>query len=215
MSEQADFRLPAGFRNVPKSSTVDYFQRQWESCKSKRESDKGDEAKMTAERCSFSGAATLPTVAAERKGIPITTGVLDYFPDAIAEIARVSKAGSEQHHPGKMLHWDKNKSTDEADSLVRHLIQRGGRDVDGMRHTAKMAWRALALLQREIEADRNQKEHKPKCSCRIEMIPGAFTRIFSKSCPVKGHAEAACSCIIADPSKPHDCDLYKDIRSGL
>ena len=47
MSEQTDFRLPAGFRNVPKSSTVDYFQRQWESCKSKRESDKGDEAKMS------------------------------------------------------------------------------------------------------------------------------------------------------------------------
>lgn len=86
-----------------------------------------------------------------RKETPITTGVLDYFPLAIAEIARVSKAGNDQHNPGQPLHWAKDKSTDHADCLVRHLLERGTVDTDGMRHTAKVAWRALALLQTELE----------------------------------------------------------------
>ncbi len=93
----------------------------------------------------------LPTTAKERKGYPITTGVLDYFPDAIAEIARVSKAGNDQHNPGEPLHWAREKSTDHADCISRHLLERGTLDTDGQRHSAKMAWRALALLQTELE----------------------------------------------------------------
>lgn len=87
----------------------------------------------------------------ERKDTPIATGVLDYFPLALAEVARVSKAGNDQHNPGQPLHWDKSKSTDHADSLLRHLVERGTIDVDGQRHSAKVAWRALALLQTELE----------------------------------------------------------------
>lgn len=93
-------------------------------------------------------------VAKERKQYPITSGVLDFFPDAVAEVAHVSWAATDQHHPGEPMHWDRTKSTDEADALVRHLIDRGKRDTDGLRHSAKVAWRALALLQREIEAER-------------------------------------------------------------
>jgi hypothetical protein len=93
-----------------------------------------------------------PIDAKARKALPITTGVLDYFPDALLEVAKVSKAGNEQHHPGEPLNWDKTKSTDEADALLRHLIDRGKIDSDGMRHSAKVAWRSLALLQRELEA---------------------------------------------------------------
>jgi hypothetical protein len=33
-------------------------------------------------------------------------------------------------------------------------MDRGKADSDGMRHSAKMAWRALALLQREIEGEK-------------------------------------------------------------
>lgn len=97
---------------------------------------------------------TLPTDSAERKRTPITTGVLDYFPDAIAELARVSFIGNEQHNPGEPLHWAREKSTDHADCIVRHLLERGTVDSDGTRHTAKMAWRALALLQTELEGER-------------------------------------------------------------
>lgn len=99
----------------------------------------------------------LPASAAERKGIPITTGVLDYFPLALMEVARCSKAGNDQHNPGQPLHWSKHLSTDHADCLVRHLVDRGTIDTDGIRHSAKVAWRALALLQMELENDANIK----------------------------------------------------------
>jgi hypothetical protein len=95
---------------------------------------------------------TLPTDPKERKGFPVCTGVLDYFPDAIAAVAAVSKAGNEQHNPGEPLHWARGKSMDQADTIVRHLMERGTLDTDGHRHSAKVAWRALALLQLEIEA---------------------------------------------------------------
>lgn len=99
----------------------------------------------------------IPTDAKERKSIPIVTGVLDYFPDAIAEVARVSLAGNKQHHEDKPLHWDRSKSADHADALGRHLLSRGKRDVDGERHSAKIAWRALALLQEEIDSEKEQR----------------------------------------------------------
>jgi hypothetical protein len=95
----------------------------------------------------------LPTDPAERKNLPICTGVLDYFPRALAEVARVSKAGSDQHHPGQPLHWEKGKSTDHADCIARHLLDRFSRDSDGQRHAAKLAWRALALLETLLEAE--------------------------------------------------------------
>lgn len=91
--------------------------------------------------------------AEERKQRPLYSGVLVYFPDALLEVARCSWVGNEQHNPGQPLHWDRSKSTDEADALARHLLAAGTRDTDGVRHTAKVAWRALALLQKEIEAE--------------------------------------------------------------
>lgn len=97
----------------------------------------------------------VPTDDQKRKSIPICTGVLDYFPDALLAVAEVSRAGNEQHNPGEPLHWAKEKSTDESNSLLRHMIDRGKRDKDGQRHSAKIAWRALALLQREIDAEKS------------------------------------------------------------
>lgn len=88
-----------------------------------------------------------------RKQRPVFSGVLKYFPDALLEVAYTSWIGNEQHNPGEALHWAKEKSTDEADALIRHLMEAGTIDTDGVRHSAKVAWRALALLQREIEAE--------------------------------------------------------------
>ena len=107
-------------------------------------------------------AMLLPTDPAVRKGTPITTGVLDYFPLALAEVARVSKAGNDQHNPGQPLHWDKTKSLDHADCIARHLIDRGTLDTTDsppQRHSAKLAWRALALLETELAAE--LAERKP------------------------------------------------------
>lgn len=96
--------------------------------------------------------STLPTGSSARKDIPITTGVIDYFPAALAAVAAVSKAGNDKHNPGEPLHWARSKSTDEADAIGRHLIERGGVDPEtGQRHSAQLAWRALALLQKELE----------------------------------------------------------------
>lgn len=94
---------------------------------------------------------SLPMDAAKRKAIPLATGCIDYFPDALAAVADLSRVGGEQHNPGMPLFWDKSKSTDHGDALMRHFIERGTFDVDGVRHSAKVAWRALALLQTEIE----------------------------------------------------------------
>lgn len=104
------------------------------------------------------GLKGLPTDAAERKAAPITSGVLDYFPLAIAEVAKISKLGNDQHNPGQPLHWARGKSTDHADCISRHLIERGAMDNDGARHSAKLAWRALALLQEELEDEQNKPE---------------------------------------------------------
>jgi len=98
-------------------------------------------------------ANVLPTEAADRKKIPLGTGVLDYFTSALIEVAKVSYAGNEQHNPGQPLHWSRGKSNDHADTLIRHFMERGTVDTDGMRHSAKMVWRALAVLQMELEAE--------------------------------------------------------------
>ena len=100
----------------------------------------------------------LPTNSEQRKTYPITRGVLDYFPDAIAAVAKVSFVGNEQHNPGQEMHWDRKKSPDHADCITRHLLERGTLDDDGLSHSAKVAWRALALLQIEIEGDEKTKE---------------------------------------------------------
>ena len=93
----------------------------------------------------------LVTVAQQRKNTPVFSGVLNYFPDALREVARCSKVGNDQHNAGQPLHWDRSKSTDELDALTRHLLEAGTIDTDGIRHSAKVAWRSLANLQKEIE----------------------------------------------------------------
>lgn len=111
----------------------------------------------------------------ERKDRPLARGVLDYFPDALMEVANLSLVANEQHNPGEPMHWAKGKSTDEADALLRHLIDRGRIDTDGLRHSAKVAWRALAMLQREIEAER--EEIAQGTGTEVSFLPEQFLRV--------------------------------------
>lgn len=91
--------------------------------------------------------------AAERKGMPVYSGVLKYFGDALKEVSKCSLAGQKQHNHGNELYWDKNKSTDNEDAMVRHLIDHSVNPVDddGVLHLAKCAWRALAALQIHLD----------------------------------------------------------------
>jgi hypothetical protein len=90
--------------------------------------------------------------AKERKATPVFSGVLKYFPNALKEVSKCSQAGNDQHHPNTPLHWDMEKSKDELDALTRHLIDHSIEplDEDGQLHLAKVAWRALAALERYL-----------------------------------------------------------------
>lgn len=90
--------------------------------------------------------------AVKRKGQPVYSGVLAYFPNAIKAVAECSKTGNDQHHPDKPLHWDMSKSSDEKDALMRHLMDHSidPIDSDGVLHLSKVAWRALAALERYL-----------------------------------------------------------------
>jgi len=94
----------------------------------------------------------LPTDAQERKRCPVYSGVVKYFPDALVAVARCSQVGNDQHNPGQHLHWDKSKSADELDALMRHIIEGEWESV---------AWRALANLQREIDKGYVPKSFTP------------------------------------------------------
>lgn len=99
----------------------------------------------------------------QRKKRPMASGVLDYFPDALAMVAYVSWVGNEKHNPGQPLHWARGKSTDHADCVIRHSATRdeadvveivradGNKDWYALPHRALVAWRALADLQEYME----------------------------------------------------------------
>lgn len=126
----------------------------------------------------------------DRKRYPICTGVLDYFPDALLAVAEVSQRATEQHHPGSPMHWDRAKSTDEVDALLRHLIQRGTKDTDGIRHSAKVAWRALAALQKELEEQEGRE--LSRASRRTEENKGLYKQAGSAAQVVSGLLYAYC-----------------------
>lgn len=92
------------------------------------------------------------TDAQRRKLTPMCSGFLDYFPDAIAAVSRVSRAGNERHNPGQPLHWSRDKSSDHADCVIRHMATRNEIDpASGETHLAHAAWRVMALLQLQEE----------------------------------------------------------------
>ncbi len=101
---------------------------------------------------------TLPTDSAGRKEVPLYRGLVQYFPAALAGVAKVSKRGNDKHQAGKPLQHSRNKSGDHPDCILRHLIDltedhgRGlGRDEDGVPQVLYIAWRSLALAQQWLE----------------------------------------------------------------
>lgn len=93
---------------------------------------------------------TLPRDSAERKSIPVLSGVVRYAPAALVCVAVVSRVGNDKHNPGQPLHHARGKSNDHPDCLLRHEIDAGD-EPDELEHAACEAWRALIKLQELCE----------------------------------------------------------------
>lgn len=110
---------------------------------------------------------TLPTDSEARKGIPLFSGCFQYFPAALAGVARWSKLGNDKHNPGQPMHHSRGKSGDHADCVLRHLMDLAAKLAEYERshqlalelfeyqpvppaildECDALAWRALALSQ--------------------------------------------------------------------
>lgn len=89
------------------------------------------------------GTKALPTDPIARKMIPVYTGFISYFPKAIAAVSKISLVGGIQHgQTAETLHWDRSKSGDELDALMRHILDKDW---------AQVAWRAMANLEKQME----------------------------------------------------------------
>ena len=86
----------------------------------------------------------------ERKEVAVSRGLMAYFPDALALIARHSVRSNEKHNPGQPVHWSREKSADHEDCIARHslavAVDQNSMDGDAP-HIICRAWRALAALQ--------------------------------------------------------------------
>lgn len=87
---------------------------------------------------------------AGRKRVPMFTGFVDYFPDAVAAVAEHSFKGNDKHNPGQPLHHARGKSMDHTDCILRHASNYDGMDGDALEVVA-LAWRAMALAQEVLE----------------------------------------------------------------
>jgi hypothetical protein len=102
---------------------------------------------------------TLPTDSAERKNYPMLSGLLNYFPAALAGAANTSKLGNDKHNPGQPLHHARGKSMDHGDCIIRHLMdtenlkasfkagESSVKQSDILLEANQLVWRALAYSQ--------------------------------------------------------------------
>lgn len=86
----------------------------------------------------------LPEESEARKEYPLARGLFDYFPAALAAVARHSYKGNQKHTPGQPLQHARHLSSDHMDAALRHLMER---DLEGA------AWRVLAALQIQLESE--------------------------------------------------------------
>lgn len=110
----------------------------------------------------------LPEDDKERKLLPMLKMVTGYFPKALREVTRVCVANNTRFNPDRDpadIRWARGKSPDQLGSAFRHIVEHevdgktfemvGGVDIYVL---AEAAWRVLAALELEIEAQENQAE---------------------------------------------------------
>lgn len=81
------------------------------------------------------------------------SSVIYYWPNALAALAELNVQGNMQHYGNAdNVQWVHKVSNKHIDKLLNHLIDHGTLDTDGIRHSTKVAWRALANLEDELIA---------------------------------------------------------------
>ena len=99
----------------------------------------------------------LPTGSKERKQIPVWSGLFKYFPKALISVSQQSMIGHLQHYkPDEPMHWDRSKSADDWDALLRHMISLqeaiDAGDKAGIKeHAGAVAWRGLAVTEKALD----------------------------------------------------------------
>lgn len=87
----------------------------------------------------------LPDDSAKRKEFPIYRGLFQLFPNALAEVSHHTYLNCRKHLgedlPEGTCAWDKSKSQDELDAMLRHIMEEDW---------VAVAWRALGHLEREL-----------------------------------------------------------------
>ena len=96
----------------------------------------------------------LPEDAKTRKSFPVFEGWFNYFPSAHLLASHISWLGQQQHGPDQPLQWNREKSPDQLDACIRHLIE--ARNESDPKARAKLYaqafWRLGAQTQVAIEA---------------------------------------------------------------
>lgn len=103
------------------------------------------------DRENFRSRSSLPEDDDQRKLYPMAEGCLDYFPNALAEVSRISYEGNQKHNPNQPMHWNRSKSVNHRNSIIRHTVDSVPNTEAAIEHAAQAAWRALAHLQEKIE----------------------------------------------------------------
>lgn len=149
---------------------------------------------------------TLPTDSDERKKYPMYSGLICYFPAALAGVAMHSFIAGEKHTKGQPMHHARGKSGDHADCIGRHLtdladmtawFERGGHlDADRDEQIAAIlaeanaqAWRALALSQ-ELHEKYGGAPLAP--AARLPEPTPQMSLLDEPRCAVCGQARCSC-----------------------
>jgi hypothetical protein len=83
--------------------------------------------------------AIFPEDDEERQKYAVGTFICEFFPHAIAELARFSYDMQQKHNPGAPMGWAKEKSVGDGNQIFRHQMDGEFREV---------AWRGLEQLER-------------------------------------------------------------------
>lgn len=174
---------------------------------------------------------TLPTDYDERKGLPLWTFLMEYFPLAFLALVRISVAGDKQHlnnsEPGK-IRWAREKSTDQLNTALRHQFDYGtGQkyDVDGHPHLGKAMWRLGAQLQLDEEErlglrlpsqPRTATELDPKWQERITVLRCCNSFAGLGRCTLSDNHPGRCKYEGAPTRPPSICfDCGVDLEEGV